>query len=65
VSPAGAHALPAQVQNASGILFKLLVALCHRLRAISERSGDLVLPDVYQRIAKTLLTLGKTRVSQL
>ncbi|RMF94006.1 MAG: Crp/Fnr family transcriptional regulator [Nitrospinota bacterium] len=48
-----------QIKESSTILFKFLIALCNRLRETDEKIGNLALLDVYTRISKTLLTLGK------
>jgi CRP/FNR family transcriptional regulator, cyclic AMP receptor protein len=49
----------AQVKGSGPLLFKLLIALCRRLRGADERFADLAWLETYQRIAKALLLLGK------
>ena len=49
----------AQVKGSGTLLFKLLLALCRRLRGADERLADLAYLETYQRIAKALLLLGK------
>jgi CRP-like cAMP-binding protein len=50
------------VQEHSGLALALLKALAIRLGKTSERVGDLVLFDVYRRIAKILYSMGEEQV---
>ena len=47
------------VQQHSGLVRALLTSLALRLRAASQKIGDLVLFDVYRRVARVLKSLGK------
>jgi CRP/FNR family cyclic AMP-dependent transcriptional regulator len=53
------QAFLAQVKGSAPLLFKLLLALCRRLRGTDDKVADLALLDAYRRIAKALLLLGK------
>ena len=53
------QAFLAQVKGSAPLLFKVLLALCRRLRGTDDQVADLAQLDVYRRIAKALLLLGK------
>ncbi len=48
-----------QVKHSSTILFKFILSFCARLRETDEKIGNLALLDVYTRVSKALLALGK------
>ena len=53
-----AEDLFAHLQSNSGLALAMLKELAHRLRFASTKIGHLALYDVYERTAKTLLTLA-------
>lgn len=47
-----------QLREIPGFAFAMLEALAERLRAATAKIGHLALYDVYERVAKTLITLA-------